>query len=222
MEDRKWERIGALGGVVFVVLVLVAAFLPGSPPSTSDPTSKIVKWVADNGKEIRWAGYLGALAVIPFFWWVGSLWRLLRRAEGGVPRLAVVAALGATFAAATGAISGVILAVLPIAANRPIDAPQLRTVYLLGSAVGFMSLFGISALIGAASVVFVRSRVMPAVLGWFGIFVALLVLVGAYGTVSTRDAVMAFGFASYLLSTLWVLVTSILMFRDAREGARAG
>jgi hypothetical protein len=222
VEDRKWERIGALGGVVFVVLVLVAAFLPGSPPSTSDPTSKIVKWVADNGKEIRWAGYLGALAVIPFFWWVGSLWRLLRRAEGDVPRLAVVAALGATFGAATGAISGVILAVLPIAANRPIDAPQLRTVYLLGSAVGFMSLFGISALIGAASVVFVRSRVMPAVLGWFGIFVALLVLVGAYGTVSTRDAVMAFGFASYLLSTLWVLVTSILMYRSARDGARAG
>ena len=29
MDDRNWERWGALGGILFVVLVAVTALLPG-------------------------------------------------------------------------------------------------------------------------------------------------------------------------------------------------
>jgi len=41
MDDSKWERWGALGGILFVVMVVVAAFLPGSPPTTNDPTGDV-------------------------------------------------------------------------------------------------------------------------------------------------------------------------------------
>ena len=81
--------MGALGrarGILFVVLVAVSAFLPGSPPKTSDSAAKIFKFVGDNGDELRWAAYIGGLAVIPLFWWLGSVWRLMRRGEGGSPR----------------------------------------------------------------------------------------------------------------------------------------
>ena len=95
MNDRNWERWGALGGILFVVLVVISAILPGSPPMTSDSAKKIADFVVDHDDEVRWAGYIGTLAVIPFFWWLGSVWRLLRRGEGGSPRLAVMAILGA-------------------------------------------------------------------------------------------------------------------------------
>jgi len=29
MDDRNWERWGALGGILFVVLVAITAILPG-------------------------------------------------------------------------------------------------------------------------------------------------------------------------------------------------
>ena len=62
MDDSKWERWSALGGVLFVIMILVGAFLPGSPPKTSDSASKIAKFIADKPDELRWAGFIGALA----------------------------------------------------------------------------------------------------------------------------------------------------------------
>src|SRR3954465_9478939 len=62
MEDAKWERGSALGGILFVILVLASAFLPGSPPKPSDSALKIARFVRDNDDALRWAAYLGALA----------------------------------------------------------------------------------------------------------------------------------------------------------------
>ena len=100
MDDSKWERYSALGGVAFAVLIAVAGFLPGSPPKTTDSAAKIARFFTDHGDAIRWSAYLGGLGTITALWWSGAVWRLLRRAEGGIPRLAVVALGGIVFAAA--------------------------------------------------------------------------------------------------------------------------
>jgi hypothetical protein len=217
MDDSKWERWGALGGILFVILVVVAGFLPGSPPKTSDSAPEIAKFVADKGDEIRCAGYLSALAAVPFFWWLGSLWRMLRRAEGGMPRLTVMATLGGVFAATIGAIGAIVLAVLPIAGRRGLGVEGMRTFYILATNVGLTTLFGIAILVGASSVVILRSHVLPVVLGWFGVLVFFLALIGGWETVSTNETVWALTFVAFIAATLWVLVTSILMLRPAPE-----
>ncbi len=219
MDDSKWERWGALGGILFVVLILASAFLPGSPPATNDPTSDMVKFVVDKGDELRYAGYLGALAVVPFFWFLSSLWRRLRRDEGGTPRLTVMAALGGAFSATFGALTGVLLAVLPIVGVKALGANGVRTFYILATCVGFLALFGIATLILAASVVFIRSRAMPIAVGWYGVLTAVVALAGGAATVSTRDAVFAVGFVGFLMATLWLLIVSILMLRKAPDAA---
>ena len=218
MDDSKWERWGALGGILFVVLVLIGGFLPGNPPKTGDSTADMVKFVADKGDEIRIGGYLGAIAVIPFFWFLASLWRLLRRDEGGAPRLAVVAALGGALAATAGTIGGIILAVLPMARSS-LTPGLLRTLYILSANVAFSSLFGIAALVLGASIVFIRTRGMPVWLGYFGILAALVALIGAGVTVSTNDTLYTLGFIGFLLAALWVLILSVLMLRSAPEAA---
>ena len=219
MDDSKWERWGALGGILFVVLVLTSALLPGSPPTTSDPTSDMVKFVADKGDELRYAGYLGAVAVVPFFWFLASLWRMLRRDEGGAPRLTVMAALGGAFAAFFGALGGILLAVMPIIGVKTLGAAGVRTFYIMATCVGFLTLFGVATLILASSIVFLRSRAMPTVVGWYGVLAAVVALVGGAATVSTRDAIFTVGFISFLLATLWLLIVSILMLRRAPEAA---
>jgi hypothetical protein len=219
MDDSKWERWGALGGILFVVMVVVAAFLPGSPPATNDPTGDMVKFIADKGDQIRYAGYVGALATVPFFWFLGSLWRLLRRAEGGEPRLTVMATLGGVFAGVIGALGGVMLATLPIIGVKTLGPGGVRAFYIFITCFGFTALFGIAIVALASSVVFLRYRAMPTVFGWFGILVAVVALIGGAAAVSTRDAVFTLGFAGFLLASLWVLVLSVLMLRSAPEAA---
>src|ERR1700750_551593 len=89
VDDRRSDRSLALAGIVFVVLMLIAAFLPGSPPKPNDSAAKIVKFVTDKNDQLRWSGFVGVLASIVLLGWLGAVWRLLRRAEGGVVRLAV-------------------------------------------------------------------------------------------------------------------------------------
>jgi hypothetical protein len=58
MDDAKWERYAALGGIWFVVLSVVSAFLPGAPPSTSDSVEKIAKYFSDHAGAIEVATLL--------------------------------------------------------------------------------------------------------------------------------------------------------------------
>jgi len=218
MDDSKWERWGALGGILFVVMVLVSVLLPGSPPNTSDSAAKIVKFFADNGDEIRWGGYIGLLATIPLFWWLSSVWRLMRRGEGGSPRLTVIALAGAVFAAVTAAVAAVILAVVPIVGVKTVGPSAARFFYILSANLGATPLIGVAALIGAFSALIIRSRLLPVIVGWFGAIVALIALVGAAAVATTDDAVFTISFVGFGLASLWVLVVSILMLmRRTRE-----
>jgi hypothetical protein len=187
---------------------------------TSDSVREMAKFVSDKSDEIRIAGYLGAVAVIPFFWFLGSLWRLLREGEGGTPRLAVMAALGGAFGAVFGALGGIVLAVLPLTRSS-LTAGSLRTLYILSADIAFMALFGIATLTLSASVVFLRSRIMPAWLGFLGILAGLVALVGAGATVSTNDTLFTFGLVGFLLATLWILILCILMLRREPQAAAA-
>jgi Domain of unknown function (DUF4386) len=218
MDDSKWERWGALGGILFVVLVLLSAFLPGSPPKTSDSTADMAKFIVDKGDEIRIAGYLGAIALLPFFWFLSSLWRMLRRDEGGAPRLAVMAALGGAFSATVGALGGIVLALLPLVRSS-LDPGLLRTLFILSTNIAFMALFGIATLALSASVVFIRSRGVPVWLGYLGILAGLVSWVGGGATVSTNDTLFTIGIVGFLLATLWILILSIVMLRHAPEAA---
>ena len=84
----KLGRWGAWAGIVFVVLVLITAFLPGSPPKPSDSAVKIAKYFVDKADEIRITTYIGGLATIAMLFWLGALWRFMRTAEGEGPMLA--------------------------------------------------------------------------------------------------------------------------------------
>jgi hypothetical protein len=74
MNDSKWERWSALGGLAFVVLTVASALLPGSPPKASDSSAKIADFISDKGDEcagrpigglaflrLRWAGACGTM-----------------------------------------------------------------------------------------------------------------------------------------------------------------
>ena len=218
VEESKWERWSALGGIAFVILLLVTFFLPGTPPKTSDDAAKMVKFITDKHNEIRISTYIGTLAVVFLFWWLGAVWRLMRRAEGGSPRLAVVALSGGIFASAMAAVGGILLGVMPIVGANTLGTGGTKTFYILSTNIGISSLFGAAVFLAAFSALIIRSGVMPALLGWAGAVIAVVALVGGVGVSSTKDAVFTVAYVGFLAFLAWVLVVAVMMWRTPSNG----
>lgn len=63
VEDSRWERFGALGGVVFVVLDVTIAVLGGEPPAADAARSEVAGYYADKRAAIG-AGVVSAVAFV--------------------------------------------------------------------------------------------------------------------------------------------------------------
>jgi hypothetical protein len=216
VSESKWERYAASGGIIFIVLSVVALIVLGSPPKPSDSTRKIVDWFADNEDEIKIAGFLQLLAFVPILWWSGSLWARLRRAEGGETRLALVA-LGGLFV--TGGLVGAGAAVMGTENLRlaDLDPGQVRFVYGLSQGLLAAASFPLAVLVAATSVVALRTSVFPKWLGWAGLVLALLWLVAGCGVVDDSDGIFVVGFVAFFAWLVWIFILSIIMMRPTRS-----
>jgi hypothetical protein len=212
VDERGSERSLALAGIVGVVLLAVSALIQGSLPKPDDPVGKIAKFLVDKGDEIRWAGFIGALGSIVLLGWLGAVWRLLRRTEGGEPMFAVVAAGGAVFATAVINVSAVLLSVMAIV-GPGVLGNDMRTLYLLTNNLIALGAMGLGLFTGAFATVIVRSGVLPRALGWIGALIALVFLATGGGVASTRDVFFYLSFVGFVAFTLWVIVVSVLMYR---------
>jgi hypothetical protein len=222
MDDRRWERWSALGGIAFVLLIAATAVLQGSPPKPSDPAATITRFLFDKETELRWSAYLTGLAFVAVFWWAGAVWRLLRRAEGGTPRLAVLAVGGLLFGNAMAALSSLLLSASVMSSGWAGQGPSsLKAMYTTSAVIGGATAFGVAAFLGAFSAVIIRTGVLPRGLGWFGALVALVALVAGGAVASSRDVFFVLGDVTFAGLGIWVLIASVLMVRahDAQTAA---
>ena len=213
MDDAKWERAAGAGGIVFVVLVLVSAFLPGAPPSTSDPARDIAKYFTDHGDAIRQASFLGIIATLPIVWWTAAMYRMLERATGNA-RLGVMAAVGVAIATVGGGVSSIVFAVVAmVGVDGSGGLAGTKFFYLLGTNLTALVAIGTALVVGSVSAGILRTGMMPKWIAWLGALVALLSVVGSLIGVSGNDAVMVVLFASFLTFALWLVIVSIIMLR---------
>ncbi len=213
------EQWGALGGIFFAVLSAVGAILPGSPPKTTDSATKILEFFTDHPSAIKWSAYISLLGVIGLFWWLGSVWRLMRRGEGGTPLLTVAAFGGAILASALASVGAIVLAFVPIAGTRRLGSEGTRFFYILSSNVAVGAEIGIVVFLTFFSIVIVRSRILPVVMGWLGLVIALIAVVGVAIVSTTSDGIFYTAFTGFGAFLLWVIVVSILMFVRAGQPA---
>ena len=219
MDDSKVERWGAWAGIAFVVLILVTAFLPGSPPKLSDSSAKITKFFVDKADEMRIVTYVGGLATVAVLLWLGALYRVLRRAEGAA-QLSVSALAGGIIAAALTTTGGVVLgAVAILKLQNGIEPAGVRFFYVLGNMLVIAAGFGVIVLIGATSLIVARTGIMPKWIAVLGLVDVLLWFVATGAVTSTKDFVFYFSLAAFGLFAIWVLSVSIMMLRSAGEGS---
>jgi hypothetical protein len=176
----------------------------------------------DHGDDIKWAGFIGALASVAIFFWLGSVWRLLRRAEGGVPRLAVVALAGVVLGSAIGVASGLVtstMALRGVAGTGGLAATKFF--YTLSWVLTAASAIGIAVFVSAFSIAIIRTGILPKILGWFGELVALVLLVGSASIASEDDTLMVVVLVGLTGALIFVLAASILMLLATNKASGA-
>jgi hypothetical protein len=202
---RGLERWAALGGVLYVVLFVIGTILQfsGSPNGDAAPL-KVIDWYSDSGHRDRlhigWV--LIGLGLFSFLWFLAALRQALIRlvGEGFLPTLATIGgAVYATLALAAASVSDGIRTMNDDTYRHQVYPPLVHAAndaaYVLHSSGGA----GIGAMMIAASLAVVRTRALPAWVGWIGVVAGIIALASIV-------------FFPWFVIALWLLAASIILF----------
>jgi len=209
--EETWEKYGALGGIVFVVLAVVGALIAGTPPSRSDTAAEIAEWFSDNGSAIQLAAFLTVVGVVGLAWWFGSLWRALTTHEDGSARIAMIMLVG------------LIVSGIGAMGAFTMNAGSAATIDALGEgSVVFFSIASVGYALGsmgnailslALSGHSLRSGFLPQAVGGIGVIAAVANIIASIGIASDADFFGTFGFIAFLIFAAWLLLVSVTLYQ---------
>jgi hypothetical protein len=187
MQERVWPRVGAACGILYVALILAG------------------NSVYESGSEMMGLAMelAGMLLFVPF---LGYLWSVLRQAEGEFGWLSATA-----FGAGLMGITIKFASIAPVLAVNNLEegTTLYRSMELMNSASFNLSLFPFAVLAIAVATVALRTRVLPAWIGWMAVVTAPALLVNAM-------FFFAESITAFLLFMLWVILLSAVLTWRAR------
>lgn len=210
MATAGWERLAASTGIIFVPLYVGANVLlggAGGDIAENTPAEVIARRLVENDIQVLAGATLAGLAAVAFLWFAGSLRSVLRNAEGGTGRLSAVT-FGGGVATATMLVAGAVIVgsgTFDLADHLGL-AEAAAGAYSLAGGFGFFGVaFGLGLTITPASVVGMRTGVLPRWLSIVGLRAGIALVVGWATFFAT--------FIAGALALIWVLITSVLTAR---------
>ena len=202
----QWERWSPLAGVLAVAGMVIAFAIGGDSPSSDDPDAEITSYWASNSHQVRniaafFVFLAGILLLLVFF---SVLRTRLVRAEGQ-PGRASALAYGAGVASAGLLFSGASFFLAPAFVAKDTERFQLdpntfRILNDLGYELWVGGVVVGALVVWAASVVALRTAVLPRWFAWLGILVGIVLLLG-------------FFFIPVFVYWAWILVVALLLAR---------
>lgn len=214
--DDQWERYGALGGILFVILVVASIIVTGGNATASDSASKIVKYFNDHQDGIKVAAFLSVLATAPIIVWAGSLWARLHRSGDRHNRLALIAVLGLVIGGVGNLTQTAVSAGVALELHS-VSPSGTKLFFVMSQTFGAGGLIGLAVLVFAVAVASFRLGAFPRWIGWLGVLDGILFLVAAYSIATTSDAINTLGFVAFIVWSIWLIATSVVMFRVKDE-----
>ena len=206
MSQGTLQRFAPLTAFAFVALVIASFVVLGETPSSDAPTDEVVNFFKDNQDEAGISAGLLSLASLFLVWFAASLRGALRRAGEDADRLATISFTGLVFVALGFLCFAGFNATLSDIADNSSTVPGevVQAVSVLNE--DFFPILGVGIVMSmfATGLAIVRHGPFPRWLGWVGIAIAILFI-----------PVWFIGFPG---TGLFLLVLSVLMFRDGASG----
>ena len=219
---RSWQRLLALSGIAFAVLLVVGFFLSGSDtPDYTAADQEWTNWAENNELRSRIGAFLTLIAGFVFLHFAGTIRSVLGSAEATVRGSGQLAQ--AAFAGAVTGITGITMAIVMIAGATVADPMVIRAVasatvgpFLVG-AMGFAALLAAAGLLILRSGVFARWTGIVALLGAVAFFITFFTLIAGPG----EDSLPGYGFfVGFLALATWSIATSIARYRAVATTAQ--
>ena len=222
----SWQRLLALSGVAFAVLLIFGWFLSGGDsPDYLASDEAWVAWADANRLKSGVGAFLMLLAGFAFLHFAGTIRSVLGSAEttvAGSVELARIAYAGAVVGAAS-----LTTAIVMIGAASSVGGaadPVVSKAVVFASAGPYMvAAMGFAALLGTAGVVTLRSGVLArwtgvvALIGAVSFLITFMTLLAGMGV----DSVFGYGFLPGILAlAIWSIATSIATYRAVTPIAR--
>jgi hypothetical protein len=217
----NWDRWSRGAGAGFVILTVAAFIVGGDPPRVADPVEDLISYYDGDRGQVLVSSMLFAFALLFYVWFAATIANLLR--ESGEGRVgATVLASATAFATLQLALTGM-AATLAYSIAETGDTRIVRALFDLQWALDVMAALPAGVFVLASSVGFMRTRLAPTWLSWAGFGVAALFLLRS--TNWARDGFWSltgeYIFILIPVATLWMLVTSIVLFRGATSTVSA-
>ncbi len=208
-RNHFWHRLTAAGGILYVVLALAGNSIGHlePPPATASQDTMTAYWIA---QSTAWplGAMIGSLAFFCFVFFLGSLYHMLRQAEGPSGSFSIVAFGGGLLTA----IVQLIEMTRMVAAIRIVqeggDPMIARALQHMNEASFVLAWFTLAILLSGTAVVVLRTAVLPRWLGWMAALLAPALLASYSGGLMGIQLPFAF-----LLTLLWIIAISIVLMR---------
>ncbi len=197
----RWDRIGALGGAIFVPLIILSFVIAGEPPDVEDSVPEIVEYYVDSDSEIFIGAGLAGLAITFFLLFANHLRRLFA-AAGDAP-LGALTLVGASIMA-VGATIDATISVALTESVEDIDPASVQALQALWDNDWIPLAFGAALFLGTTGVSIIQTEVLPRWLGWVGVILFVLTFT-------------PIGFVSFLGGGIWVIVASVMLALRGRS-----
>lgn len=227
-QPSRWERISLASGIVAAALFIAATAIftgfiaPGMPPIDAPP-EEFASFVADPSQAVPGALYLYLSAaqiafVVLFF---GGLFGVLRRAEGGSGSLAAaVFAAGLAIALITPLATMIEDHLLSEFAENGVDPAATQAVDGIAPLSLALSGFPQAVVLGGTAALLLSRRFAPRWLGWVGLALGVLVLIGT-GTLVVGPSLFPITALGTLLFWVWILALSVALLRSPRTASQS-
>ncbi len=225
MYNVAVERSAGWSGIAFIIIVIVAAFLPGTPPPPDSPAATVGAFIDAHHSMWMLAAWLTFPSVAFFLWWLIQLrayLRLVPQLDDGLPTYMLAGGVVAAAIVIIIATTQVVLGMRPSTDRSP---QVIAMLYDTFNAFGAMIFIPSAVVLFAASHSGRRHKSLPAALTYLGYLATLGSAISTLSIFSTSGFMAVGGIGTLVLGLLpfaiWVIWASTVLIRVPRSGGSA-
>lgn len=219
MDKAMWDKLAAAGGIVGVVLFVIAIFIYGEQPRTNADAASVASFFQDNRDQVLWSLFVQGIGVIAIIWFIGALGAAMR--DAGEGRLAAVMGIAFAITVSIAGVAGLVRGSLAFSIAEDADSGIAQSLFQMSGYMDNASNVIAAGVYVAVAGAVARTGLLNVWWGWTSGVIGLWAIVSA--TAWNRDGIWSpdeAGFVSFIVFLAWVLVTSILLTMKAMRDER--